>query len=58
MNDPTYWPVRGSIFDECERNQVSYRIYGGSLLFEHLKDAVLVRGWVKDESGKAPYKAA
>jgi len=58
VNDPTYWPVRGSIFDECERRKVSYRIYGSSLLFEHLKDAVLVRGWVKDESGKAPYKAA
>jgi len=58
VNDPTYWPVRGSILDECERRRVSYRIYGGSLLFEHLKDAVLVRGWVKDESGKAPYKAA
>lgn len=58
VNDPTYWPVRGSIFDECERRGVSYRIYGGSLLFEHLKDAVQVRGWVKDESGKAPYRPA
>ncbi len=58
VNDPTYWPVRGSVFDECERRGVSYRIYGASLLFEHLKDAVLVRGFVKDESGKGPYRPA
>lgn len=58
MNDPTYWPVRGSIFDECERRGVSYRIYGGALLSEHLKDAVQVKGFVKDDGGKAPYKLA
>jgi YVTN family beta-propeller protein len=56
--DPTYWPVRGSIFDDCARRGVSYRIYGGSLLFEHLKGSVLVSGWAKDPSGKAPYRPA
>ncbi|MBI4584009.1 MAG: hypothetical protein HY717_08300 [Planctomycetes bacterium] len=52
VNDPTYWPVRGSIFDECERRGVSYRIYGGALLMEHLKDQAQVKGAVKDEKGE------
>ncbi|MBI4604859.1 MAG: hypothetical protein HY721_23090 [Planctomycetes bacterium] len=52
MCDPTYWPVRGSIFDECERRGVSYRIYGGALLMEHLKDQVQVKGAVKDAKGE------
>jgi YVTN family beta-propeller protein len=51
MCDPTYWPVQGSIFNECERRGVSYRIYGGALLFEHLRDQVQVKGYVKNETG-------
>ncbi|MEK7676513.1 MAG: alkaline phosphatase family protein [Verrucomicrobiota bacterium] len=58
VNDPTYWPVRGSIFDECERRKVSYRIYGGALLMEHLKGAQIVPGYVKDPGGPMPYKVA
>jgi YVTN family beta-propeller protein len=56
--DPTYWPLQGSIFDECERRGVSYRIYGGALLFEHLKEAVQVKGWVKNPDGSPPYRPA
>ncbi|MBI2929087.1 MAG: bifunctional YncE family protein/alkaline phosphatase family protein [Verrucomicrobia bacterium] len=58
VNDPTYWPVRGSIFDECARRGVGYRIYGGALLMEHLKDAAIVPGYVKDLGGPMPYKEA
>jgi YVTN family beta-propeller protein len=52
MCDPTYWPIQGSIFNECERRNVSYRIYGGALLSEHLKGEVQVKGFVKDEKGE------
>ena len=58
VNDPTYWPVRGSIFDECARRGVGYRIYGGALLMEHLKGAAIVPGYVKDPGGPMPYKVA
>lgn len=37
---------------------MSYRIYGGALLFEHLKDAAQVKGFVKNESGDPPYRPA
>jgi hypothetical protein len=49
---------RNSVRGECARRGVGHRIYGGALLMEHLKDAQIVPGYVKDPGGPMPYKEA